>query len=153
MQGKSKGGPKRGDTPSRDESAKGTESVTLDETTLEDTVAESWDHWIVSRKDSPTTESDEAPSIRHKTLRGLRRDLSWVAKEISDQQKGTKSSAGQDRRHIVLLRRMGLGSRGDLGRASLNCIKERLRGLLRTWIRSTGGGIEPFPERTPSSGI
>ncbi len=131
VQERNKGGPKEGGNPSGTKSEMGYEPATLDETTQEDSVVEAWDQWMASRKNSPVNKSDEAPTLQRKTIRGLKRDMSWVAKEISDQEKGMRASAGRRRRRIALLRRMGRGNRGDLRLASLNSLKERLRGMLR----------------------
>ena len=37
--------------------------VALDDTSQDDMVAESWDHWVVSQRDSPSMTSEEAPAV------------------------------------------------------------------------------------------
>ncbi len=89
--------------------------TTLEETTQEDATAEAWDQWMAARKDNPRTECVEAPITWHRTIRNLRGDMSWVAREISDQEKGLKVGAGRQKRRRALLKRMGKGSRRNRG--------------------------------------
>ena len=101
--------PKQGDTRHSDESPLDKDNVDQDKTSPVDEVTESWDRWMASRKNSPATEgvSDEVHATQRNTMRALRRDVSWAAREISNQEKGAKWSVGRRRWRIVLLRKMG----------------------------------------------
>ena len=58
--------------------------VVLDYISHNDMVEESWEHWIDSRRESPSEVTEEAPALWRNTISVLRRELSWAVREIDN---------------------------------------------------------------------
>ncbi len=122
-----------GDNPSSYKVPVSDNQTSLEEASHDDAVAESRDHWLAARETGRAAKeaNKDTPPTRRHTLKELRRDLSWAAREMGDQKKGGKWNVRKRRRRVVLLRWLGQGSRGNLGRKSLHNIRAKLRGMLK----------------------